>query len=184
MIQKKVRNTLTFALMLTGMAATAVQAGDIKPLHHTCYQGNAINWPKPVVAGSPAGLVNGTNAQGGSGVIAAGATTKDQLRFTCPAGTKSFELNIRSKTAGQNARAAHMPVATGPSITDATGGNTVWGSVATKNKAAGATTWDVQVDRASGSAALNYEMCVACYSAINEGGTLSQPSSASYLLNQ
>jgi hypothetical protein len=98
MIQKNVRNTLTFALMLTGMAAATAQAGDIKPLHHACYAGNSINWPKPVGAGSPGGVGTSINpAHGGSGALGAAVGAFDEIRFVCPAGTNSFEINVRNK---------------------------------------------------------------------------------------
>ncbi len=162
-----------------------VYAGDIQPLHHAIYAGNAENWPKPTGAGSPTGTGTSLNvAHGGSGSLAAGMT-KDQLRFTCPAGTKCFGVNIRDKSPNTttNVRAGHLPGLT-PTISDNTGGNLAWGEVAFKNNAAGATTWDVQVDKTGGTAALQYELHVDCYKGLNETAPVSQPSSAVYLLNQ
>lgn len=185
MINKSVKNAATFAFLLTGMAAASmVQAGDIKPLHHSCYAGNAINWPKPTGAGSPTGVGTSLNIlHGGSGALAAGATS-DIIRFTCPAAQQgSFEINVRDKGVGNvatNVRAAHQPA--GPSITDATGADLVWGSVATKNGPLA--TWDVKIDKPGGTAARSYELCVQCYSGANETGTTAQPTGAVYTQNQ
>lgn len=204
MIQKNVRNTLTFALMLTGMAAaTAAQAGDIKPLHHACYMGNSINWPKPSTG--PSGAVNGTNTQGGSGSLLVGNPKVDLIDFTCPVNRRgSFEINVRKKSPsgdaanGVKATILTYPLATGslPFVQDNWGGNAIWDQnpgtlsntldqgVQTVNQG-GVATVRVRVEKmGTGTPQRDYELCVQCYQNPNEGGLTAQPSSATYFQNQ
>lgn len=162
-----------------------VYAVDIKPLHHGMLAGNAINWPKPTGEGSPTGAGYSLNpAHGGSGILAAGAT-KDQLRFYCPAGTNSIELNLREKSANTstNVRAGYLP---GPTLTlsDNIGGDFAFAWLSIKNMPGGSVIWDIQIDKIGGTAALQYELGVSCFSGTNETGVMSQPSGAVYLLNQ
>jgi hypothetical protein len=211
MIIEMKKTTLTLAMLLTGMAAsTAVQAGDIKPLHHDCYMGNSINWPKPSTG--PSGLVNGTNTQGGSGSLLTGFPKVDLIDFTCPVNRRgSFEINVRKKTTGYSnlspyntgvkATILTYPLAIGslPFVQDNWGGNAIWdqnpGTVAatidqgvqTVNQG-GAATVRVRVEKVGPGIAStpqrNYELCVQCYQNPNEGGLTAQPSSATYFQNQ
>lgn len=85
--------------LLTGMAAaTAAQAGDMHTLHHAVFAGSTVNWPRPTGAGSPVPPGSSINpAHGGSGFLGTPTTAFDKIRFTCPPGTNSVELNVRMK---------------------------------------------------------------------------------------
>ncbi len=188
------------------------QAEDIKPMHSVCWSGNAINWPKPVGAGSPTGIGTSLNpAHGGSGALGNispySATAADIIRFTCPQGISgSFEVNIRDKgnmtsaiNDPQHIRVTHLP----PGVIlpnsagyyfaqDNWGGNGYWnqypssfdGGATIENGAS----YDIRIQKINGLPGIvnarRYELCVRCYQLPNEGGIPVQPIAASYLQNQ
>jgi hypothetical protein len=191
------KTTLTLAMLVTVMAAaTAVQAGDIKPLHHDCIVGNHTadafalnNFPTPTVnvAGAP-------DNRGGGGALAAGATA-DVIRYTCPA-NGSFEYQVRDKSASNATdvrvfgRRITAPIVNGGTWTDATspggayGALTGWSGHSIINSTAAASTFEVRVSKVNGTAQRNYELCMVCWSGANGTGSTTNPTGQAYQQNQ
>lgn len=171
------KTTLTLALALTGLAATA-QAGDIKPLHHVCT--NVGNTPA-----LPAGVLPNV-AEASRFLSSVGAnvvTDTDTLRFVCPATHRgSFEYQVRDRQLtgvvdgvnGTDVRAtAAGTLAPGNSTDPAYGTHaSAWGNFALTNTVP-ATGVLVNVTRVNNNrlSPRSYELCVQCYSGANETGT-------------
>jgi hypothetical protein len=194
MLHDMKKTTLTLAILVTGMAAATAQAGDIRPLHHDCFNANIANWPKPSANG-PA------NTGGGSGALGVAAGATDIIRFTCPVGFRApFEYRVRTK----NARWVRAyTIAPWPATSTS---DLWWGAphndlslVAISNaygntsnllgshtdkfvplNAAGQV--EIRVSKTGGLATStrNYELCVSCES---PAGAAAQPTGA-YLQNQ
>jgi hypothetical protein len=187
MLHDMKKTTLTIAMLLTGIAAATAQAGDIQPLHHSCYNANAANFPKPSTAG-PA------NTGGGSGVLGAAVGATDKLRFTCPVGYRSsFEGTVRTKSANW-VRAVFVGLTSAteedwqwntspavsskndfllsPTVSNAFGNSTAAGnpaSVVFVTPTAGGTV-DVTVTKLlTTNVGRTYELCVQCESATGVG---------------
>lgn len=125
---------------------------------HSCLKKQAKHWPKKTVSSTGAVL-------GGTGVIAAGATgpagLKDRIRFICPAGTQSFEINLRNTANTNSLRAKHVfPV---PSTVLAGNSGMNFGNFVTVNGAY--TEWEVEIYKnyTSVTTSAKYELCVACW---------------------
>jgi len=137
---------------------------------HSCLKKQAKHWPKRTV--SSTGTV-----QGGTGFIAAGATgpagLKDRIRFICPAGTQSFEINLRNTANSDSLKAKHVsPV---PSTVLAGNSGMNFGNFVTVNGAY--EEWEVEIYKnyTSDTKSAKYELCVACWTGTGGNGTAKNP---------
>lgn len=169
--------TLTLTVIFFGiMTATAVQAVCIN-----CYPGNAINWPKPVGAGSPTGTGTSTDpAHGGSGLLSTLATAEDRIRFTCPGSYPYLKFAVRKKSGGTSAD--YIVAGSAPSLCgtppESHSNGTGFGATVIVNALSTISIKKNPLNPGTRS----YELCVECTTACT--GSTAQPSSAAYIQNQ